>query len=188
MPHPCPRAPDHAGEGAHPIKNNAPFRRGAMSTRIPRLSEPSAVIGSIVALCIARRQLSSSCADDSTPRSLTCATTGWPSHRWKRSAAAYSLILRSHVAEAVEAEGSPASSAAAQFSSACAPAHQIVVSVLIRLLQPEEEHGHHAWARMARSLPHPLPVLPRSTSDVRPRDTSSTIEPIPMDTGCHTTV
>jgi hypothetical protein len=36
--------------------------------------------------------------------------------------------------------------------------HQIVVSVLIRSLQPEAEHGF-PWACMARSLPRPLPVL-----------------------------
>ena len=64
--------------------------------------------------------------------SLTCSTTGKPSRRREHSAAAYSLILPNHVAEAVEAEGSPAPSAAAQFSSACAPARQ-VVSVLIRI-------------------------------------------------------
>jgi hypothetical protein len=47
--------------------------------------------------------------------------------------------------------------------------HQIVVSVLIRLLQPEENHwasvGSHGTfpaASVARA------VLPRSTSDVRP--------------------
>ncbi len=50
------------------------------------------------------------------------------------------------------------------------------------LLQPEEEHKHHAWARMARSLPRPLPGLPRSMSDVRPWDVATTIEPIPRDT------
>jgi hypothetical protein len=36
------------------------------------------------------------------------------------------------------------------------------------LVQLEQEPGR-PWARMARSLPRPLPVLPRSTSDVRPR-------------------
>jgi hypothetical protein len=108
--------------------------RGATFLRTPRLAEPNAVIGSIVAFCIARRQLSSSCRRRlHATLSLACSTTGRPSHSGKRSAAAYSPILPNHVAEAVEAEGSPASSAAAQFSSACAPARQIVVSVLIRI-------------------------------------------------------
>ena len=52
-------------------------------------------------------------------------------------------------------------------------AHRVVASALpvrVRIwsLQPEAEHGH-PWARMARPLPRPLHVLPRSTSDARPR-------------------
>ena len=103
-------------------KNNAPFRRGATFIRTPRLAEPSAVIGSIVALCIARRQLSSSC------RRRLRATLAHVRYDWtaepQREAQRRSVLSDSsqpRFAEAVEAEGSPAPSAAAQCSSACAP-------------------------------------------------------------------
>jgi hypothetical protein len=174
----CPPLP--AGPRPRRRRGVAPSRRGATCLRTPRLAEPSAVIGSIVAFCIARRQLSSSC------RRRLHATLARVLYYWtaepQREAQRRSVL------------SDPPQPRGRGHRGRREPRFLCSRAVLLRMRtrspdrrlgahpHPEEEHNHHAWARMARSLPRPLQMLPRSTSDVRPWDVATTIEPIPRDT------
>ena len=163
----------------------APSRRGATFIRTPRLAEPSAVIGSIVAFCIARRQLSSSC------RRRLHATLARVLYDWtaesQRGAQRRSVLSDPPQPRGRGRRGRReprflGSRAVLLRMRTRSPDRRLGAHPHRWLLQPEEEHTHHAWARMARSLPRPLPALPRSTSDGRPWDVATTIEPILMDT------
>ncbi len=132
--HPCPRAPDHAaGEGWHAFLIFYLLHRTAPALVFLRLPPTTPRHARSRALRLDGRATAGSAAPQRT------------------------LILPNHVSEPSRPKGAPLplqprsspphAHPLARSSSQCSP-HRW-------LLQPDEEHGR-PWARMARSLPHPL--------------------------------